>query len=294
MRPPQPGTRSLAWRQRSGKIGTVQAPIVLTREDLDAFIADGYCTLRAAFPAEQAAAARACIWQRMRATKNIRQEDAATWPPVCDIEEVVGVPEVTACVTDRLASAIEDLLGAGRWLGERRWGFWPVNFAFGRGEPYAIPNFGWHVDGNWFRHTLDCPKQGLLLLGLFSDIAERGGGTIVAAGSHRLTARVLADHPEGLTHRALFDAVLREPLGNFRELTGRAGDVVLAHPMLFHTRGLKHTGEPRFMSNCEAPLKEPLQLRRTDPSEFSVLEKSIIAGIEGPPPLMHGAMQCYF
>ena len=89
----------------------------------------------------------------------------------------------------------------------------------------AFPSWGWHVDGNWFRHTLDCPKQGLLVIGLFSDVEKGGGGTIVSEGSHHRTARVLARHPDGLGHRELFDIVLAKPIGNFHELTGEAGDV---------------------------------------------------------------------
>jgi hypothetical protein len=122
---------------------------------------------------------------------------------------------------------------------------WPVNFFHGQCQPSPWPDWGWHVDGNWFRHTVDNSRQGLLLVGLFSDIVPGGGGTVVAAGSHRRTARVLAAHPDGLPHRVLFERVLAEPIGNFHEIVGAAGDVVLAHPFLFHTRGYERHGEPR-------------------------------------------------
>ncbi|MCM3921017.1 phytanoyl-CoA dioxygenase family protein [Frankia sp. AiPs1] len=267
---------------------------VLTAADRDAFVERGFCVLRAAFTATQAAAARGAVWRRMTQKAGIREDDPSTWPPGYDIEERLAVPEVLACFTDPLAHAIEELVGPGRWRGERGWGFWPVNFSHGAGDPRAVPTAGWHVDGNWFRHTLDASRQGLLVIGLFSDVEPGGGATLVAEGSHRRTARVLAEHPGGLTHLELFDAVLAEPIGTFTELTGAAGDVVLAHPFLFHTRGFKRTGSPRFISNTEAGLRAPLRLDRADDADYSVLERSIRAALAAPPPTFTAPLRCRF
>lgn len=267
---------------------------VLHASDVEEFVDRGYCVLEHAFTAEQAAAARRRVWRRMAEKAGIVEHDPATWPAGYDIEERLAVPEVLACFTDRLVAAIEQLLGPARWRGERGWGFWPVNFAHGAGRPYGVPTEGWHVDGNWFRHHLNSPHQGLLLIGLFTDVQPRGGGTMVAEGTHIRTARVLHAHPEGLTHLELFDEVLAEPIGNFRELTGEAGDVVLAHPFLFHTRGFKHTGPPRFISNTEAGLREPMRFDRVPATEHSILEESIRSALAGPPPTFRGALRCRF
>jgi hypothetical protein len=266
---------------------------VLSADDVEQFIDRGWCILPRAFTAEQAAAARACVWRRMAEKRGILEHDPSTWPDAYDIEEQVSHPDVIACFTDRLAGAVEDLLGEGRWIGERRWGLWPVNFYWGVREPAPFPKHTWHVDGNWFRHTIDCPKQGLLLVGLFSDVEPRGGGTVIAEGSHRQTARVLKQHPDGLTHLELFERVLQEPLSDFRELTGAVGDVVLAHPFLFHTRGHKYLGGPRFISNTEAPLKVPLMLDRAD-GNYSVLERSIRAALDRPLPSQRDPVRCYW
>src|SRR5262249_53343420 len=154
------------------------------------------------------------------------------------------------------------------------------------------PSFGWHVDGNWFRHRLDCAQQGLLLIGLFSDIGPRGGGTILAGGSHHMTARVLARHPEGLPHNDLFAELLRGPLGDFHEVTGAAGDVVLGHPFLFHARGYKHNGAPRFISNTECGLIDRMNLTRARREDFSPLEWSIRVALDSPAVIPQGAMVC--
>jgi hypothetical protein len=266
---------------------------VLSAEDVANFIDRGWCVLQRAFTAAQARAARAVIWRRMHEKRGILESDPSTWPPAYDIEEVRSEPETVGCFTDAVAAAVGELVGRDRWSGERRWGFWPVNFHFGADEHARWPDWGWHVDGNWFRHTIDSPHQGLLLIGLFSDVVPGGGGTIVAGGSHRRTARVLAAHPEGLAHRDLFDLVLSEPIGNFTELTGAAGDVVLAHPFLFHTRGYKRTGTPRFISNTEAPLREPLQLHRGD-GAYSPVERSIRMALDEVPTQPADAMRCRF
>jgi hypothetical protein len=267
---------------------------VLTSEQIDRFIDQGFCTISEAFSADQAAAACRRVWRRMEQKAGIRESDPSTWPPNYDIEEHLDDPAVAACFSDRLANAIEQIVGAGRWRGSRRWGFWPVNFSFGADRADDYPSTGWHTDGNWFRHTIDCPLQGLLVIGLFSDIEPHWGGTVLALGSHKRTARVLARHKGGILHRDLFREVLSQPLGNFHEITGNAGDVVLAHPFLFHTRGFKRRGPPRIISNTEASLVQPLQLDRQNPLEYSVLELSILGALLDEPEPPQTAKMCRY
>lgn len=266
---------------------------VLDDRDLEQFMEEGYCMLPEAFTREQAGAASDCLWRRMTEKAGIQKDRPETWPDGYDIEEHLTTPEVVACFSDRLAAGVEQLVGPGRWQGERRWGLWPVNLRQRRDRPYDIPSWGWHIDGNWFTHTVDNPKQGLLVVGLFTDIEPRWGGTIFALGSHKRTARVLAQYSDGLSHRELFAQVLREPLGNFHELTGRAGDVALCHPFLFHTRGMKHGGPPRIISNTETPLTAPLRFDR-ERAEESVLERSIREALQAEPVAPRDAKLCQF
>jgi hypothetical protein len=267
---------------------------VLTSAEIDSFIDQGFCTLSGAFTARQAAAACRHLWRRMEQKAGIRKNDPWTWPPKYGIEGHLDDPVVTACFTDRLAAAIEQLVGRGRWRGIRRWGFWPVNFSFGADQPYDYPRSSWHIDGNWFRHTLDCPCQGLLVIGLFTDVKPGWGGTILALGSHKRTVHVLARHRRGIHHRDLFREVLSQPIGNFHEVTGAAGDVVLAHPFLFHTKGFKHGGPPRIISNTEAGLVQPLQLNRKILQEYSVLELSVLGALLDEPEPPQRARMCRF
>jgi hypothetical protein len=267
--------------------------MVLEPADIEQFIELGHCTLRHAF--ERRDAARACdlVWQRMHEQAGIVRDDPQTWPAVHDIEEHLDAPEILRCFTDRLASAIEQLHGPGRWIGDRRWGLWPANFRWLAEAAPHVPDHGWHIDGNWFRHTIDCPKQGLLLIGLFTDLGPGAGGTLLAERSHRRTARVLAAHPGGLSHLELFERVLAEPLGNIHQVTGEAGDVVLAHPFLFHNRGPNRARIPRIMSNTEAPLREPMRLDRPR-NELSAVELAIVHALAEPDPAPRDPIHCRF
>jgi hypothetical protein len=267
---------------------------VLGPADVDAFVEHGFCVLRGAFTAKQAAAARTVVWRRMAQQAGIRRDDPATWPDSYDIEERPAAPEVLGCFTDRLVAAVERLVGAGRWNGLRTWGFWPVNFSYGAHELDPVPTHGWHVDGNWFRHTPDAPEQGLLLVGLFSDVEPGGGAAMVAAGSHRRAARVLAAHPAGLTHRELFDAVLAEPIGTITELTGAAGDVVLRPPAPVPRPWLQAPRAAALHLDTEAGLRAPLRLDRLDDADHSVLEHSLRAALAGPPPVFANPVRCRF
>lgn len=127
-----------------------------------------------------------------------------------------------------------------------------------------------------------------------SDVEPGGGATVVAAGSHRRAARVLAAHPAGLTHRELFDAVLAEPIGNITELTGAAGDVVLRPPAPVPRPWLQAPRAAALHLDTEAGLRAPLRLDRLDDADHSVLEHSLRATLAGPPPVFANPVRCRF
>ena len=48
-----------------------------------------------------------------------------------------------------------------------------INFGLGADQPWQPPSpevSGWHKDGDFFRHFLDSPEQGLLTIVVWSDI----------------------------------------------------------------------------------------------------------------------------
>ncbi|KAF8749782.1 hypothetical protein RHS01_09814 [Rhizoctonia solani] len=147
-------------------------------------------------------------------------------------------------------------------------------------RPQELDN--WHCDGDFFLHFLDSPEQGLLVIPLYSDIKPRGGGTYIAEDSIGAIARWLRDHPEGVAPgmgpgQGKFDFGARLNECNvFTEMTGERGDVILLHPLLLHSASKNHTRSIRFITNPPVSLKEPFNFNRSDPSEFSLVERKTL------------------
>ncbi len=285
---------------------------VLTREQVDDFVERGWTRLEEAFPRAAALAAQDWLWGRL-AERGVLRGDAATWKePLVHLRESYSAPVFQACDTDRLADAIEDLVGRGRWKGRggrASWGWWPVNFALGADRPWDVPSGGWHWDGQHFRHYVDAPDQGLLLLCIFSDIRSHGGATLVAEGSHQIVADFLDGQPDGtelgegirqcaashpwlaeLTGAApggaeggtrvqrFMEHAARDAAGRrlrVVEGTAQAGDVLLCHPFLFHAASPNRSGVPRFLCNRTTPLRDRLHVRGADGPDLSPLEVSV-------------------
>ena len=59
---------------------------------------------------------------------------------------------------------------------------------------------------------------------------------------------------------------------DFREMTGKIGDVVLLHPLMVHTASRNILRVPRIIINPPASLKEPFNFDRENASEYSIVE----------------------
>ncbi|GGG23664.1 hypothetical protein [Paenibacillus abyssi] len=202
---------------------------VLTEEQVEHFIEKGWVKLEGAYAREDALAAQDYLWTEVEKRSSVRRDDKATWTqPMVRINETFLTPDFERCNSARLGDAIEDLIGHGRWAnrtvyGETKqlsgFGWWPVNFFLDADQPWTVPVNGWHWDGIHFKHYIDSPEQGLLCLCLFSDIAHQGGGTFIVEGSHKVVARFLEGHPEGLELGEAIRLLNREH-PYLRELTG--------------------------------------------------------------------------
>jgi len=139
----------------------------------------------------------------------------------------------------------------------------------------------WHIDGDWFTHYLDSGEQGLTVIVLYNDIQHRGGGTYICPEGIKNVVQWLYEHPEGS------DSFPQDPDGSrsvcsiqscneFVELTGEAGDVILLHPFMPHSASKNHLRIPRFITNPPVTLKEPLNLNRADPADYSLVEQKIL------------------
>ena len=160
-----------------------------------------------------------------------------------------------------------------------------VNFHKGADKPWQPPApeaGGWHKDGDFFRHFLDSPEQGLLTIVIWSDIAPRGGGTFVACDSVAPVARLLAAHPEGVSPagapEASFGSLIHQ-CHEFAELTGCIGDVALIHPYLLHASSQNLSGKARFITNPPVMLREPMVFSRPESADFSPVERAVLRGL---------------
>ena len=286
----------------------------LTASQLEEFASEGFVRLERAFDERAAAACRDALWARMLAD-GISRDDAATWVCRHGIAEVYGAVEApeasvgAACdevsassrradggartaaevaapwaqtcsaSNERLAAAVDQLVGPGRWeRGSLAAGWWVIAFPRGdataracdaaavnvpppmNGAPPCAPPWGadgrWHIDGYNFRRFAHSREVGLVLIALYSDVAATHGGTALARGSHRCAARALLRAGRaGLSPRELSAATRAatrldgeddvSPTARaawpVAEAVGRAGDIYLCHPLLLHARS-KHLG----------------------------------------------------
>ncbi len=228
---------------------------VLSQDEVERFVEDGFVRLPAAFPPELAARCRTLLWAQITAETGARPDDPATWrQPVVRIPGRGDPPFQAAATTPRLHAAFDQLVGPGRWLPRQGLGTFPIRFP----HPDDPGDAGWHVEGSFAdpadptRYRLNARSRGraLLLLFLFSEVGERDAPTRVRVGSHRDVAPLLARHGEDGAEFFAFCAEAVPATGHRPTalVTGSPGDVYLVHPFLVHSAQPHHGTEPRFMA----------------------------------------------
>lgn len=157
-----------------------------------------------------------------------------------------------------------------------------ANLGVGDDRPWDPPSpqvKGWHKDGDFFRHFLDSPEQGLLTFVLWTDMVHQGGGTFVAADSVPVVSRFMAEHPEGVRPKEFDYADLIGQCHDFVEMSGKAGDVVLLHPYTLHATSQNVIKAGRLITNPPLQLREPMNFNRPNPDDFSLIERAILRGL---------------
>ena len=157
-----------------------------------------------------------------------------------------------------------------------------VNLGIRADEPWqpagpAIPN--WHKDGDFFRHFLDSPEQGLLVFVNWTDVVHHGGPTYISTDSVPVITQHLADHPEGVLPKDFDFRALIAQCEEFEEATAEAGDVYLLHPYLLHAASQNPLRLIRIITNPPVALNEPMRFDREDPADHSPVERAVLAAL---------------
>lgn len=251
----------------------------LTEEQAEHFLDKGFVVIHDAFSREAAAELTETIWARL----GYDPDDRTTWA-----EPSIHMPshrqlDVAEFAPKAWQAACDLVGGEDRVAKPYRWGDgFIVNLFQGADHdwiPASAEAGGWHKDGDFFRHFLDSPEQGLLTLVLWSDVQHQGGATFVAADSVGPVARYLAGRPEGVLPTEFDTPSLVGQCTDFVEATGRIGDVYLLHPYILHAKAQNLLRVPRYITNPPIHLAEPMRFDREDPADFSLVERAVLRGL---------------
>ena len=252
----------------------------LTPEQQEQFLTQGYTVVRGAFTREQAREWTDKVWTRL----GYDADDQKTWAQSrihMPTHESVSVADFAP----QAWGAICELLGGEERIKQpSRWGDgFIVNLGSDGDDTQWVPPSpaapGWHKDGDFFRHFLDSPEQGLLTIVLWSEVLPTGGATFVAADSVPVVARYLAQHPEGVLPNQFPFGELIGQCQNFVEATGEFGDVYLLHPYMLHASSRNALRLPRLITNPPVTLAAPMNFDRENPADFSLVERAILRGL---------------
>ncbi|KAI0081287.1 hypothetical protein K474DRAFT_1636018 [Panus rudis PR-1116 ss-1] len=255
----------------------------LSAEQRAHFLEHGWVKISQAVPSEYIALFTENVWVRLGYDPN----DKSTWE-----KEKVHMPRHREIPTDQFMpnawGAMCELLGGEDRIDKTLFESCGDSLIVNLGSeewvdkeihPKDLGN--WHIDGDWFTHFLDSGEQGLTVIVLFNDIEPKAGGTYISPDGISNVVKWLHEHPEGA------DAFAQDPDGSrsicsvqtckdFVELTGKAGDVILLHPFMPHSASKNHARIPRFITNPPVTLKKPLNLNRSDPADYSLVEQKIL------------------
>ncbi|QBS39357.1 phytanoyl-CoA dioxygenase family protein [Nocardia sp. CS682] len=255
---------------------------MLETEHIAKFIEDGFVHVPGSF---SRALAERCV-EIMWPGTGCAPHDRTTWTkPLVRLPEYSDEPFRTAIRMPGLEKAFDQLVGPGRW--RRRSGIGPIPARFPHTE--SPGDDYWHFEGSYFPegwkgHSFTNYRSrgcALLMLFLFTDVAESDAPTRLRVGSHRaVPGRLRRYGDEGIDATRIDETGVLEATADLpvAYATGSAGDAYLCHPFLIHAAQPHHGDTPRFMATPTLEPTAPLELDRAD-GTYSPVEAAIRVGL---------------
>jgi hypothetical protein len=241
--------------------------------DLDAFARTGIMRCESVFSARDARRMRDVIWNELQHRHGIERSDPATWNlhPSTGLKSAKKSPAFAPICGPNAEEALDAIFGAGHWRRPKTFG--NVLVTMPNSTIWRVPTAVWHSD---FPATLPADQLvAVKLWALCDDIETEGGGTPQLAGSHHAFSRYLQTTSERDYKRCKFGFLRShrwlqllthddgDPSRNQRlmsegaivhgehlrviETVGRAGDVYITHPWVFHSIAPNASANPRLM-----------------------------------------------
>jgi Phytanoyl-CoA dioxygenase (PhyH) len=267
-------SRLSSGTSRNEALGVLAGP--LSPAQVGDFVERGWTILQEGFPPSVATSVRSALGQYLnRDLDGIDDGKRLVW-----LQEAFRTPPYVDALTPRFRAAVDQLVGIDRWEMEPLMGWWPITFP-GYDDPASA---NWHVEGS-FRHHVTSPEQAVLNLFCFSTVEPGSGGTRLIEGSHVTVARLLWEaEPTGLEPHEIWPVMNRlldrSGWAAEVEVCAEAGDVVLGHPLLYHSSNVNHGARPRVMAQPTFDMTEP---KRTSGDDLSPVELAILRGRRTPP-----------
>ncbi|PWG80619.1 phytanoyl-CoA dioxygenase family protein [Pararcticibacter amylolyticus] len=256
---------------------------ILSKEQIEHFIYDGFVRIDNAFSKEVANAALDILWQDIPFDRS----NPGSWTePVIRLGMYLQEPFIKSVNTPSLYTIFDELLGSNTWIPCKSVGTFPVRFPTGK-----LPNdTGKHVDvsfpgddpENYFTWRANIRSKGraLLMLVLYSDVSSEDAPTVIYKQSHMDIAKLL--YPEGDKGLSFLEIAARlNDLPNRDEVfaTGKAGTIYLCHPFLVHSAQSHRGVNPKFMAQPPLLLRGELNIIDSE-SGLSPVERAIRVAID--------------
>lgn len=231
---------------------------VISDRELERFRRDGYLIIKYAFTRDTAKSCENLILEMLKSEHQVDLK--APYKARFVLNRRAGVV-FDRMITSRLTAGLDKLFGSDGWDSTHflSHGDFFITFpGFVKHSQRPSPLVArWHVDLGYRAaeaHDIHDRNCAFVPAFLVTDSKQDGACTLVAAGSHRVVARLLGSMEEPVRRQdmvAFCEGYIsrKEGQDSVVQLTGEAGDVVVMHPLLMHAASANCRDTVRIMTN---------------------------------------------